>query len=108
MNEGLKRRLHNNLDFKNFIRPSEEITNINLTEKELERLINCKVKGLQEQVRDVFVLGCYVAQRHSDYSRLSYRDVKDGFVVIQQVKTNHKIMIPLHPIAKKILDKYNG
>lgn len=108
MNEGLKRRLHNNLDFKNFIRPSEEITNINLTEKELERLINCKVKGLQEQVRDVFVLGCYVAQRHSDYSRLSYRDVKDGFVIIQQVKTNHKIMIPLHPIAKKILDKYNG
>ena len=108
MNEGLKRRLHNNLDFKNFNRPSEEITNINLTEKELQKLRSCKVKGLQEQVRDVFVLGCYVAQRHSDYSRLSYKDIKDGFVFIQQVKTDHKIKIPLHPIAKEILDKYNG
>lgn len=108
MNEGLKRRLHTNTDFKGFSKPQEEITNINLTQAELDRMYKCKLNGINEKVRDVFVLGCYVAQRHSDYSRLSYKDIKDGYVIILQKKTGHRIRIPLHPIAKAILDKYNG
>ena len=108
MNEGLKRKLHSNLDFQSFSKPSEEITNINLTERELQQLRSCKLTGTDDVVRDIFVLGCYVAQRHSDYSRISYKDIKGDFITIKQVKTNHTIKIPLHPIAKEILDKYNG
>lgn len=108
MNEGLKRKLHNNTDFLSFHRPQEEIVNINLTQLELDRLYKCKLSGINEKVRDVFVFGCYVAQRHSDYSRLSYNDIKDGYVIILQKKTGHRIRIPLHPIAKAIMDKYKG
>lgn len=108
MNEGLKRRLHSNLDFQKFHRPMEEIVNINLTELEIERLYNCKLEGDLEKVRDIFVFGCYVAQRHSDYSRISYKDIKDNYITILQKKTGNRIRIPLHPVAKKILDKYNG
>jgi integrase len=86
----------------------EEIVNINLTELEIERLYNCKLEGDLEKVRDIFVFGCYVAQRHSDYSRISYKDIKDNYITILQKKTGNRIRIPLHPIAKKILDKYNG
>ena len=108
MNEGLRRKLHSNVDFKEFTRPQEEVVNINLTAAELEKIYKCKLTGIAEKVRDVFVLGCYVAQRHSDYSRISMDDVKDGYIHILQKKTRHRIKIPLHPIAKAILDKYQG
>lgn len=108
MEEGLKRRLHSNMDFKSFQRPQEEIVNINLTELEIKKIYSLKLKDKYEQVRDIFVFGCYVAQRHSDYSRISQNDVKDGYIEILQKKTSHRIRIPFHPIAKEILNKYNG
>lgn len=108
MNEGVKRRLHTNMDFQGFHRPQEEIVNINLTQKELDAIYNCRLSGINAEVRDVFVFGCYVAQRHSDYSKISYKDIKDNYVIILQKKTGHRIRIPLHPVAKEIMDKYNG
>lgn len=108
MSEGLKRKLHNNTDFLNFTNIQEEIININLTEQEIANLQKCKLNGQAEQVRDIFVLGCYVAQRHSDYSRISKKDIQGDYLVILQQKTKHRITIPLHPIAKEILEKYNG
>lgn len=108
MNEGLKRKLHTNEDFKNFKKPAEPIININLTEGEIERMRVLQLSGLQEQVRDIFIVGCYVAQRHSDYSTLSKKDIIDGRLVIVQEKTNHRIIIPIHPIVEEILSKYKG
>lgn len=108
MSEGLKRNYHKNLDFQNFQRPQEEIVNINLTEREIGQMLKLKLNGIAEKVRDMFVFGCYVAQRHSDYSKASAMDVKGDFIQVVQQKTKHRIMIPLHPIAKVILEKYNG
>lgn len=108
MSEGLKRKLHNNTDFQIFSKPQEDIVNVNLTESEIDSLLKCKLHGQAEQVRDIFVLGCYVAQRHSDYSRISSKDIQGDYIVIFQQKTNHRITIPLHPIAKTILNKYGG
>lgn len=108
MNEGLKRKMHKNEDFKDFKKPSEPVVNINLTEGEIELIRMLHLEGLQEQVRDIFIVGCYVAQRHSDYSTISKRDIKDGKITIVQEKTNHRIIIPIHPIVREILDKYNG
>lgn len=108
MSEGLKRNYHKNLDFQNFQRPQEEIVNINLTEKEIGQMLKLKLNGIAEKVRDMFVFGCYVAQRHSDYSKVSAMDVKGDFIQVVQQKTKHRIMIPLHPIAKAIMEKYDG
>lgn len=108
MSEGLKRKLHNSLDFQNFSKPQEEIVNINLTEDEIAKIYKCHLINQAEKVRDIFVLGCYVAQRHSDYSRISKKDIQGDYLVILQQKTKHRITIPLHPIAKEILAKYNG
>lgn len=108
MSEGLKRKLHDNLDFQQFGVATENIVNINLTTEEIKRLYNLQLEGDEERVRDVFVLGCYVAQRHSDYSRISKNDIQGNILTIVQQKTNHRIRIPLHPIAKEIIDKYDG
>ncbi|MBO7305545.1 MAG: site-specific integrase, partial [Bacteroidales bacterium] len=108
MSEGLKRNYHKALDFQNFQRPQEEIVNVNLTEKEIGQMLKLKLNGVAEKVRDMFVFGCYVAQRHSDYSKATDMDVKGDFIEVVQKKTRRRIKIPLHPIAKVILEKYNG
>lgn len=108
MNEGLKRKLHSNEDFKEFKKPTEKIVNINLTEAEIEQIRLLNLSGQLEQIRDIFIVGCYVAQRHSDYSTISQKDITDGKLVIIQEKTNHRIIIPIHPIVQGILNKYNG
>lgn len=108
MAEGLKRKLHDNVDFQNFQAITEDIVNVNLSEGEIKKLIVLNLTGVEEQVRDVFVLGCYVAQRHSDYSRISEKDIQGNFLTVVQQKTNHRIKIPLHPVARQIIHKYNG
>lgn len=108
MNEGLKRKLHTNEDFKEFKKPAEKIVNINLTEAEIEQIRLLQLYGQMEQIRDIFIVGCYVAQRHSDYSTICNKDIQDGRLVIVQEKTNHRIIIPIHPIVKEILAKYDG
>lgn len=108
MSEGLKRKLHDNLDFQQFGVATENIVNVNLTEQEIKKLEALRLEGEEEQVRDIFVLGCFVAQRHSDYSRISDKDIQGDFLTVLQQKTGHRIRIPLHPTAKTIIRKYGG
>lgn len=108
MNEGYKRKLHSNEDFREFKKPSEPIVNVNLSEGEIELIRTLHLEGQLDQIRDVFVVGCYVAQRHSDYSTISTKDIQDGKIIIVQEKTNHRIIIPVHPIVHVILKKYGG
>jgi len=64
-----------------------------------------------EIVRDVFLAGCYTAQRYSDYSRISMSNIKEirGRKVIEiiQKKTGRKCYIPIRPELDAILKRYN-
>ncbi len=109
MNEAYKLKLHANTDYQTFEKPSEFVDKVFFTEDEIERIYKAKLSPMQDKVRDIIVMGCYVAQRHSDYSVLTKDDVlQDGFIHITQQKTKKRILIPIHPIVQKILDKYNG
>ena len=44
---------------------------IYLTSAELQALYEMPLTGLQEQVRDIFLVGCYTCQRVSDYNNIS-------------------------------------
>lgn len=66
-------------------------------------------KGLtkkQEQIRDLFVVGCLTALRYSDYSTLTSENFIDNFIVKVTKKTNKKVIIPLHDYVKEIYNKY--
>gem|GEM_PF-3105839 len=108
MNEAYKRNLHSCMDFQNFHKPQENIVNVNLNEGELQKIYRFPLSGSQERARDIFMLGCYVAQRHSDYSRISSKDINGDCITVLQKKTGRRIVIPLHPVARAILNKYNG
>ena len=62
--------------------------------------------------RDWLVISCYTAQRVSDMFKFNSKDIsKDGeWITVQQSKndTSAKILVPIMPQTRAILNKYNG
>lgn len=108
MNEAYKRKLHNNLEFKTFSKPSILVDNVYLSLEEYDKLYNLELTGTKELARDLFLIGCYTALRVSDYSRLTLDDIRDGFIFVEQKKTKDKVVIPAHKRVIEIMNKYQG
>ena len=109
MNEAYRRKLHSNTDYRMFYKPQTEVDRVFFTEEEIRRMYGLSLPPMQEKVRDIIVLGCYVAQRHGDYSVITKDDIKeDGYIHITQRKGGNRIVIPVHPVVREILDKYGG
>lgn len=86
-----------------------ESTHIYLKEKEIARLYY--YDGLtkkQEEVRDLFVVGCMTGQRYSDYSRISGDNIKGDNIFILQKKTKNKAVVPMTDYVREIFAKYDG
>jgi site-specific recombinase XerD len=107
--------LHTNTEFqrKSFKATSEKVENVYLNEQELKKIFELDLSNEKnlEIIRDVFLCGCYTAQRYSDYCRISKEHVKEysGRKVIQiiQQKTGEQCIIPIRPELEKILKKYD-
>jgi len=99
-----------NINEVEFSTSREETDNIYLNESELQLLMDLKEFNtkLDEEIRDMFVLGCYTGLRFSNYSKLNLDYLQDGILTAIQKKTKHKVTIPIHPNVQKIIDKYNG
>ena len=100
--------------YQNFRTVRAKAHTIALTEDEVTTLYRLPLDapGLAK-ARDLFVLGCYTAQRFSDYS--SINDVQhlreiDGahFYRLRQRKTKKTVWVPRHPVAAEILTRYGG
>jgi hypothetical protein len=107
--------LHNNMEIERraFKTISEEVDHIYLTEAELKKLFDLDLSGnkIQQVVRDVFLAGCYVAQRYSDYSRINKSNIKEiagtKYIELVQKKTGTKCVIPVKPELDTILQRYD-
>jgi hypothetical protein len=107
--------LHNNMEIerKAFKSISEEVEHIYLTETELKALFELDLSDNEPHqiVRDVFLCGCYTAQRYSDYSKLSKSNIKiingKKFIELIQKKTGEKCIIPIRPELDIILQRYD-
>ena len=53
---------------KRKVEESDKAVEIYLTEAELQALADMELMGLKDQVRDIFLVGCYTCQRVSDYN----------------------------------------
>ena len=113
-----KKGIHKNEMAKNLfhippVREQDKAKEIYLTKDELQALYEMELEGLEEKVRDVFLIGCYTAQRFSDYSRIDEHCITTtakGTKVIKlsQVKTKVQVVIPiLDPRLETLLKKYN-
>ena len=88
----------------------EETDRIYLTENEILQLLEIKdFDGpVHEQVRDVFVLGCFTDMRFSDYPIIDPSAIRNNRLEFVQKKTRWKVTIHLHPVVNTILKKYDN
>lgn len=90
----------------------DKAAEIYLTSAELQALYEMPLTGLQEQVRDIFLVGCYTCQRVSDYNNISpdsFTTTAKGTPIIQltQQKTHTEVKIPImNPNLQAICEKY--
>lgn len=89
----------------------QEVDDIYLTEDEIKKLfkLDLSYDKEREAVRDVFLCGCYTAQRYSDFSNYRKVNTDQGRMLLgfRQVKTGEKCSIPIRPEFNFILSKYN-
>jgi integrase len=83
-----------------------------LTDKEIISLYRYDFSNNKriEQVRDLFVFGCCVGLRYSDYSNIKPEHIihKEGeyFIKMKTQKTGELVIIPCNPVVLQIFDKY--
>jgi integrase len=91
----------------------EKHNEIYLTSEELDAMYNMELTGIEEHVRDLFLLGCLTCQRYSDYRRLkkdNFKTLEDGtqVVCLTQKKTGTYVEIPIFDNRiNDICSKYN-
>lgn len=84
-----------------------------MTSAELQALYEIPLTGWQDQVRDVFLVGCYTCQRVSDYNNISsesFTTTAKGTPIIRlvQQKIRKEVKIPImNPNLQAICEKYN-
>lgn len=78
-----------------------------LSINELQTIWNMDVEGSLEKVRDCFIFQCYTGLSYCDMASLSMDDIKDGIIYKNRKKTDVRSVIPLLPIPRQILEKYN-
>ncbi|WP_106828053.1 tyrosine-type recombinase/integrase [Parabacteroides pacaensis] len=84
------------------------IETVALTLDELDRINHLKLSKESSAIRDRFLIGCYTAQRISDYRRIKANDINNGILTIKQIKTGIVVKIPVHPILYEILERNGG
>lgn len=89
-----------NLNFTIEVKESDKSTDVSLTTEELQGLYDMELSGTDELVRDIFLIGCFIGQRVSDYGRIEpewFGKTPNGVNVIrlEQKKTGNKVSIPI-------------
>lgn len=110
---------------RTFKKPNEETDSIYLNEKELMQIFNLeknpksieiisrehhsdKLPEYLTKVRDLFLVGCYTGLRFSDLTQLRKENITaEETINIKTQKTNQNVVVPIHPITRQILEKYN-
>lgn len=93
--------------FKAFKEPGFSIY---LTDEELASILNLDLTTHLhlDRVRDLFLVGCWTGLRFSDFTSIKPQNIDGDYLRITQLKTNEKIVIPILPVFRQILNKYEG
>lgn len=95
------------------IKDEDKAKEIYLSKEELSALYDMPLDGFEEQVRDIFLIGCFTALRYSDYRRIEKSNIgitHNGTRVIRlrQEKTSGTVVIPImDERLETLLKKYD-
>ncbi|MDL2224000.1 site-specific integrase [Bacteroidales bacterium OttesenSCG-928-M06] len=99
------------IDLKCFKVVEEETDAIYLSENELKKVyeLNLSDDKELEEIRDIFIVGCYTGLRYSDLSTLNpeHIDLTNEVINLKQRKVHKAVVIPMIDYVPIILKKYN-
>lgn len=99
------------IDLKCFKVVEEETDAIYLSENELEKIYNLNLSDDKEleEIRDIFIVGCFTGLRYSDLSTLNpeHIDPTNEVINLKQRKVHKAVVIPMIDYVPTILKKYN-
>jgi site-specific recombinase XerD len=111
MNEAILDNLTSNREHQKryFKAPKEDADTIFLNETEIRALYEMEIEfpGYR-RIRDLFVLNCYTGLRHSDWPKVLKEKIQDKRLYVKTDKTKEPVIIPVKPLVKEILDKYEN
>jgi len=110
-NNADKKDIKVNKEFKlsEFYSPTNKTKDIYLNEQEINLIYNHKFgTDYLDNARDWFIIGLRTGLRISDFLKLTKKNLADGFIEKQTVKTDFPVIIPIHEQVQAILDKRDG
>lgn len=116
MNKAFEMELHSNEGYKSrrFAFSPEEVDGVALSWAEIEKLYRTDMSSdsTLDQCKDLFVFGCYIGQRFSDFSKVKRDNIiyENGrpFISLNTQKTKEHVKIPCSPIVIEIFQKYKN
>ena len=112
LNDAAEREIHKNLSFKSkkFKVLTEKIDSTYLNTNELDELhkLDLSNRPNLEHVRDLFLVGCWTGLRFSDFSQIEPEHIQGDRIVITTKKTDERVVIPILPPVKSIMEKYKN
>lgn len=107
--EARKRGIKVSADVEKFKKLAEDTDKVYLSMKELQTLydLDLSTKKKLDRTRDVFLLGCFTGLRFADLQQLKQEHLSENRIRILTQKTKETVVIPMHPMVKGILEKYN-
>lgn len=109
LNKATIKGVNKTLYFKAFKEIKEDTFKLALNESELKELYSLEISNsFKQKVRDVFIFAAWTGLRFSDLKSLNEKaQIDNDCIVIKAQKTQKRVSIPLLPISKEILEKYN-
>ncbi len=98
--------------FQAFKCTTKEVNRGYLSEDELETIMNKALPSKRlEEVRDIFIFGCYTGYAYAEVEKLSEDHISFGidgqkWVHINRTKTKNKSNVPLLPVPLALIAKY--
>jgi len=111
MNEAFEDKLttnqnHHKREFKII---KVDVDTVYLTENDIKALYEMQIElPAKRKIRDIFVLNCYTGLRHSDWHNVSIKNIHDNKLYIRTQKTDEPVIIPVKPLIREILQKYDS
>jgi integrase len=92
-----------------FYSPTNKTNDIYLKEEEINEIFNATFEqDYLNNAKDWFIIGLRTGFRISDFLKLTQKNLVDGFIEKQTLKTDYPVIIPIHEQVEITLAKRNG
>jgi len=112
LNRALEHNIEVNQSFKQriYLDKDDDFEGVYLNESEIQSIIDQDFSSDYELniAKQNLLIGLHTGLRVSDFLKLDTSNITDGVIKIRTKKTNAKVVIPMHPVVKDILDSNFG